>query len=84
MDAHLAPEQVAFLQSVVSSGVYRNESEALADAVRLLERREALRSLLSEGEKELDAGLGLPANEVFARLEQRAALLDNTAGGSQA
>lgn len=68
---------------MIASGAFRNEGEALTEAVKLLQRRESLRAMLAQGERELDAGLGLPAEEVFARLEQRAATLDNAAGGTE-
>jgi putative addiction module CopG family antidote len=79
MNAHLAPEESQFLMMAVASGKYRDESEALTEAVRLLKQRDELRALLEVGERELDAGLGMPAKEVFDRLERRAAELDNGA-----
>jgi Arc/MetJ-type ribon-helix-helix transcriptional regulator len=76
MHADLAAPQLQYLQAVVASGRYRDETDALNEAVRLLQRRDELRALLEQGERELDEGLGIPGDEVFARLELRAAELD--------
>jgi hypothetical protein len=43
-----------------------------------MNRRAELCAMLEIGEKELDAGLGIAAEEVFRRLEQRAAELDRS------
>jgi|GEM_PF-1923889 len=60
----LTPEQVEFLSSMVSSGRCQSTSEAVRDAVRLLEdryaRRQAeidrARTLIREGAEQLTAG----------------------------
>ena len=83
MHANLAAEQSQFLQAAIASGKYRDETEALNEAVFLLQRRDELRSILEVGQKELEAGLGIPAEEAFDWLEQRAAELDRLAGESQ-
>jgi putative addiction module CopG family antidote len=82
MHAELAAPQAEFLQAVVSSGRYRSEADALNEAVRLLQRRDELRAMLEQGEKELDAGESVPADEVFAALQARAQQLDAAADGS--
>jgi antitoxin ParD1/3/4 len=79
MQANLPSEQLEFLQAAIASGRYRDETEALSEAVWLLKRRDELRAILEVGERELDAGLGAPAEEVFDRLEQRARELDRQA-----
>jgi putative addiction module CopG family antidote len=84
MDLALAPEQAEFLAAVVASGRYRSEREALNEAVRLLQRRDELRLQLEQAEKELDAGLGIPAEEVFAKLEKHAAEVDSRGGTASA
>ena len=82
MHANLAPEDSQFILSSIASGKYRDEREALSEAVRLLKRRDELRALLEVGERQLDAGLGMPAEEVFDRLERRASELDQQIGRS--
>lgn len=83
MQANLAPEEFQFVQAAVANGAYRDESDALNAAVRLLKRRDELRAILEVGEKELDAGLGIPADEFFGWLEKRAAELDRQVDESQ-
>jgi Arc/MetJ-type ribon-helix-helix transcriptional regulator len=76
-----AAPQAEFLHSVVASGRYRSEVEALNEAIRLLQRRDELRAQLEQGEKELDAGMAIPAEQVFDSLESRARQLDQEYGG---
>jgi Arc/MetJ-type ribon-helix-helix transcriptional regulator len=80
MQVDLSPEASQFLSAVVASGKYRDENDALTEAVELLRRRDELKSLLEVGEKELDANLGVPAEVAFERLEKKAAELDRQAG----
>lgn len=72
MQTNLAPEHMQFLHAAVASGKYQNETEALNEALWLLKRRDELLTILEVGEQELDAGLGLPGEEVLDRLEKRA------------
>ena len=83
MQASLSSEQLQFLHAAVASGRYRNEAEAISEAVWLLQRRDELRAILEVGEKELDAGKGIPAEEFFDWLEKRAADADRNAAGLQ-
>jgi hypothetical protein len=52
-------------------------------AVWLLQRRDQLRAILEVGEKQLDAGKGIPAEEFFDWLETRAADADRKAASRQ-
>lgn len=49
------------------------------DAIRKQALREELLAILEVGERQLDAGLGIPAEEFFERLMERAAELDRQA-----
>lgn len=57
----------------------RENSGDTIDAIRKQARREELLAMLEIGEKELDAGLGIPAEEVFEQLMERAVELDRQA-----
>lgn len=80
MLTNLAAPQAEFLQTVIASGRYRDETEALNEALRLLQRRDELRLALEQGEKELDEGDAASGDVVFAGLEARARELDPTGG----
>jgi antitoxin ParD1/3/4 len=60
----LTPEQDAFVEKVVQDGEYQNASEAVRDALRLLQQRrredalklKALRAAIKAGIHELESG----------------------------
>jgi antitoxin ParD1/3/4 len=56
---------------LVASGVFRTADEAVEEGVRLLMSRQQLRAEIQQGIDELNAGLGIPAENVFAELRQR-------------
>lgn len=60
------------VEELVSAGRYGSKSEVLREGVRLVQEREKrfaeLRAKLEVGVKELDAGLGIPAEDVFDAL----------------
>lgn len=62
---------VPFVQRMVAERRFLNEGEVLAEALRLLQARETLREEIDRGFAQLDAGLGVPAEDVYARVEQR-------------
>jgi len=45
-----------FVQAAISSGVFHNESEVVAEGLRLLQRRELLRRDIDEGIAQLERG----------------------------
>jgi antitoxin ParD1/3/4 len=66
----------SFVRELVDSGRYASASEVLRDGLRLLEEREeqrqiklaGLRKAIQEG---VESGPGIPADEVFDRLEAK-------------
>lgn len=72
----------AFIKEQVRQGRYASASEVIRDGLRVLEERaqlratklEVLRSAIQEG---ANSGPGIPADEVFARLDAK---YRNTAG----
>ncbi|MFK5143388.1 type II toxin-antitoxin system ParD family antitoxin, partial [Klebsiella pneumoniae] len=74
ISADLGPKLEEFVASLVATGRYNSKSEVLREGVRLIQDREArlaaYDAAILEGVRQADAGLGAPADEVFARLEQ--------------
>lgn len=75
ISADLGPKLEEFVASLVATGRYNSKSEVLREGVRLIQDREArlaaYDAAILEGVRQADAGLGAPADEVFARLEQK-------------
>lgn len=76
LNVSLTPQLEEMVRTKVASGKYNSASEVLRDALRMLEERDqiremrlqALRKAIQEG---IDSGPGLPADEVFDRLEKK-------------
>ncbi len=68
MASDISPENEQFIQHELESGVYHQRGELLDDAVGLLKRRRDLQREIQAG---IDSGPGVPADEVFARLEEK-------------
>lgn len=80
----LSPHFEHFIREQVESGRYNNASEVVRAGLRLLEdqqqqaslKLEALRSAITAG---LAGGSGVPADEVFDRLEAKYQAMANSA-----
>jgi len=72
----------AFVQGQLSSGRYKNASEVLRDALRLMEERErrlaVLDSAIARGIADIEAGRVHDADDVFDELEAELAALPDT------
>lgn len=74
-----------FIRRQIESGRYASASEVVRDALRLLEGRERLRQIELEEYREkiregMESGPGIPADEVFARLEAKYQAMLNQQG----
>ena len=71
-----------FVQGQLSSGRYKNASEVLRDALRLMEERErrlaALDASIARGIADIEAGRVHDADDVFNELEAELATLPDT------
>ncbi|MBA3485384.1 MAG: hypothetical protein H0T51_26615 [Pirellulales bacterium] len=75
----MSPESRRYLESAVAGGVYPNALAALDEAVLLLRRRDEIREKLRAGVEQADRGELISAEDVFGRLEQRAAEIQRQA-----
>jgi antitoxin ParD1/3/4 len=82
MNVSLGQKWEQFVENKVNSGDYQTASEVLRDGLRLLEKEALLKQIsvgslaeletkLLEAAASLDAGKGVDAKQVFARLRQR-------------
>jgi antitoxin ParD1/3/4 len=72
----IGPRYEALVRDLVESGRYTDASEVLRDSLRLLEERETQRATRLETLRDeirigAESGEGVPADEVFRRLESR-------------
>ena len=80
MNIILPNDAAEFVKSLVAAGEYDSASDAIVDGVRLLMGRKQLRAEIQKGVDELDAGLGIDGEEVFANLHARAHIATDKAG----
>ena len=71
MTAEIPVDLAPFVQRLVAERRFMTESDVVAEGLRLLQARESLRQEVRLGFEQLDAGLGIPAEQVYARAEQR-------------
>ena len=71
MSVEIPGDLSPFVDAVIRSGHYENEVEIVAEALRLLKRREEIRV----GIEQLDRGESVSGNQVFAELRAKAAAL---------
>ncbi len=71
MTTEIPSDMVPFVQRMVSERRFLNEADVLAEGLRTLQTREALREQVAKGFAQLDAGLAVPADQVYARAEER-------------
>lgn len=71
MTTEIPNDLAPFVQRMVSERRFLSEGDVLAEGLRLLQARETLREEVNKGFAQLDAGLGVPADEVYSRAEER-------------
>ena len=76
MSVDIPQDLLPFVQAVISSGRCRSETEVVSEALRVFQdieqRRKTLRDDILDG---MNSGDSIPGDEVFKRLERRAAEL---------
>ena len=71
MTTEIPSDLVPFVQRMVSEKRFLNESDVLAEGLRLLQARETLHAEVRKGFDQLDTGKGIPAEDVYRRAEER-------------
>jgi len=79
MNIALPPEAAEVIRGLVATGEYRSLDEAITEGVFLLMNRQELRTDIQQGIEELDRGEGVPGEQVFAELRERAKKLTRQA-----
>jgi Arc/MetJ-type ribon-helix-helix transcriptional regulator len=70
MSTEIPGDFAPFVQRMVAERRFLNESDVLAEGLRLLQARETLRQEVRLGFEQLDAGLGVAAEDVYRRAER--------------
>lgn len=76
---NLSPDNQAYVNQLVGTGVYTTPDRVLDEAIALLRERDSIREQVLAGQAQADAGLLIPGEEVFARLEARARKIEQQA-----
>ncbi len=71
MSIDIPSDYAPFVQRMVSERRFLSESDVLAEGLRLLQARETLRQEVQKGFEQLDAGQGIPAEDVYSDVEER-------------
>ncbi|MFT5524487.1 MAG: antitoxin ParD1/3/4 [Pirellulaceae bacterium] len=80
MTTEIPSDLVPFVQRMVSEKRFLNESDVLAEGLRLLQARETLHAEVKKGFDQLDADKGIPAEDVYRRAEERIREIENGKG----
>ena len=76
MSTGIPSDMAAFVERMVSGRRFLSEQDVLAEGLKMLQARETLREEVVKGFEQLDAGHGIPAEQVFSRAEQRIAQIE--------
>ncbi len=83
MTATIPVDLAPFVQRLVAERRFLTESDVVAEGLRLLQAREALRQEVRLGFDQLDSGLGLPGEQVYAQAEQRIKEVEELENGAK-
>lgn len=78
MEVHIAPDQQAIIESLLTSGRFQSVDDVVAEGVRLLATTEKLRQKVQVGIEQADRGDVIDHDTVFARLRALAATAATT------
>lgn len=70
MHITFTPEQEQHINFLVRSGGYTAPADLLSDALKALEEKQTMKRI-QRGVRQIKAGEGIPADNVFSRLETK-------------
>ena len=73
MSTGIPQDMEPFVQRMVSGRRFLSEQDVVTEGLRMLQARETLRDEVAKGFASLDAGEGVPGEQVYARAEKRIA-----------
>ena len=76
MSVEIPNDFAPFIQRLVAERRFLTESDVLAEGLRLLQAQETLRQQVRKGFEQLDAGLGVASEDVYARAEEKIAHIE--------
>lgn len=76
MNTGIPSDMVPFVQRMLTGRRFLSEEDVLAEGLRMLQARETLREGVVKGFELLDAGQGVPADQVYAKAERRIAQIE--------
>lgn len=71
MIVEIPADQALFVQRMLAERRFLTADDVLSEGLRLLQARETLRQEVRSGFEQLDAGLGVEAEEVYRRAEEK-------------
>lgn len=72
MHFEISRENEQYIRRLLANGEYRSGTEVLDEALELLKRRDQLRREVNAGIEQLERGEGVPGEQVFERLREKA------------
>ncbi len=80
MTTEIPSDLAPFVARMVSERRFLSAGDVLAEGLRLLQARETLREEVGKGFAQLDAGMGIAAEEVYTRAEERISQIERDMG----
>ncbi len=71
MSIEIPSDCTPIIEQLIANGSYSDESTIIAEGIRLVAAKERLNTDLEAGIRQLDAGQGIPASEVYAKAHER-------------
>jgi Arc/MetJ-type ribon-helix-helix transcriptional regulator len=82
MTAEIPADLAPFVQRMVAERKFLTTDDVLAEGLRLLQARETLVEEIRSGFEELDAGLGILAEDVYRRTDEKIREIARQTGGN--